>query len=153
MAGFERARARAMHVWFRFARPMTLGVRAVVAREGRVLLVRHTYVSGWHLPGGGVEKGETAAQALAREVEEEGAVRLTGTPALHGLFFNRRASPRDHVLVYVALDFEVLGRRAPDIEIAEAAFFPLDALPEGVSQATRARLGEVFGGAPVDPYW
>ena len=30
MAGFERARARAMHVWFRFARPMTLGVRAVV---------------------------------------------------------------------------------------------------------------------------
>jgi ADP-ribose pyrophosphatase YjhB (NUDIX family) len=151
--GWERARARAMHVWFRFARPMTLGVRAVVAREGRILLVRHTYVSGWHLPGGGVEKGETVLEALAREVEEEGAVRLLGPPALHGLFFNRRASPRDHVLVYVAREFEVMGPRAPDHEIAEAAFFPLDALPEGVSQATHARLSEVFGGAPIDPYW
>jgi ADP-ribose pyrophosphatase YjhB (NUDIX family) len=153
MANWERARARALHVWFRFARPITLGVRAVVAREGRVLLVRHTYVSGWHLPGGGVEAGETAAEALAREVEEEGAVRLIGPPLLHGLFFNRRASPRDHVLVYVAQDFEILGARAPDHEIAEAGFFPLDALPEAVSQATRARLAEVFGGAPVDRYW
>ena len=151
--GWERARVRAMHVWLRFARPVTLGVRAVVAREGHILLVRHTYVSGWHLPGGGVERGETAVEAVAREVEEEGAVRLLEAPVLHGLFFNRRASPRDHVLVYVARAFDVLGPRAPDHEIAEAAFFPITALPETVSQATRARLAEIFGGAPVDPYW
>ena len=33
-------------------------------------------------------------------------------------------------------DFEVLGVRAPDREIAEAAFFPRNALPEGVTRAT-----------------
>src|SRR5262245_33676913 len=61
----EPALRRLMHVYWRFARAMTLGVRALVVDEqGRVFLVRHSYVSGWHLPGGGVEAGETLAQAV-----------------------------------------------------------------------------------------
>ncbi|MDB5571165.1 MAG: mismatch repair protein MutT [Hyphomicrobiales bacterium] len=153
MMTFARARHRLMHLYFRIARPMTLGVRAIVVDDARVLLVRHTYLPGWHLPGGGVEAGETMLQAIEREVLEEGNVRLAGPPALHGLFYNRRASPRDHVAVYVARDFEVLGPYTPNREIAAADFFPLAALPEGATRATRARLAEALGGAPLDPYW
>src|SRR5208337_3494971 len=73
------------------SRPLTLGVRGVVIdEEERILLVRHTYVSGWHFPGGGVEVGETLLEALARELEEEVGVRLEKRPALHGLFFKER---------------------------------------------------------------
>ena len=59
---------RLLHVYWRFARAMTLGVRALVIDEdGRIFLVKHSYVSGWHLLGGGVEAGETLARAVARD--------------------------------------------------------------------------------------
>jgi ADP-ribose pyrophosphatase YjhB (NUDIX family) len=150
----ERLRLRIFHLWFLLTRPMTLGVRALVIDEqGGVLLVRHTYIPGWHLPGGGVEKGETALAALTRELREEGNIVLDEEPRLHGLFFNRRVSPRDHVAVYVVRRFRQSAPRAPDREIAEARFFPRDALPDGVTQATRARLAETLDGAPIAPIW
>jgi ADP-ribose pyrophosphatase YjhB (NUDIX family) len=137
-----------------FQRPMTLGVRGLVLdSEDRVLLVRHTYVPGFYLPGGGVEIGETMLQALARELQEEGGVHLLGAPTLHGVYLNRRASPRDHVALYVVRHFRHEGQREPDHEIAEAAFFPLTQLPDGITPATRARLAEVLDGEPVSPYW
>jgi ADP-ribose pyrophosphatase YjhB (NUDIX family) len=154
MTTFARARIRLMHLYFRLARPMTLGVRGVVVdAEERVLLVRHTYLPGWHLPGGGIEAGEAAPESLAREVWEEGAVRVTGPAVLHGFFHNRNASPRDHVAVYVVREFDVAGPKTPDREIAEAGFFPRAALPAQTTRATRARLAEIFEGAPVDPHW
>jgi ADP-ribose pyrophosphatase YjhB (NUDIX family) len=137
-----------------FQRPMTLGVRGLVLdQEERVLLVRHTYVPGFYLPGGGVERGETMLQALARELAEEGGVHILGAPTLHGVYLNRRISPRDHVALFVVRHFRCDGPRPPDREIAESAFFPLDDLPDDATPATRARLAEVFEGEPVSPYW
>src|SRR5436190_20980042 len=87
----EPAIRRVLHVYWRFARAMTLGVRAlVIDQAGRIFLVKHSYVSGWHLPGGGVEAGETLAQAVARELREEGNIDVTEPPQLHGMFFNDR---------------------------------------------------------------
>jgi ADP-ribose pyrophosphatase YjhB (NUDIX family) len=149
-----RFRSRIAHLGFLMTRPMTLGVRGVVIDgDERVLLVRHGYVSGWYFPGGGVEVGETCADALARELQEEARVALRGPPVLHGLFFNAKPSRRDHVAVYVIRDFAVLGERAPDWEIEEARFFPLDALPAETTAGTRARLAEIFDSIPAHPLW
>lgn len=137
-----------------FQRPMTLGVRGlVVDADNRVLLVRHTYVPGFYLPGGGVERGETAADALARELSEEANVHLDAPPTLFGFYLNRRVSPRDHVALYVVRSFRHAGPRAPDHEIAQADFFALDALPDGTTSGTRARLAEALENAPISPYW
>jgi ADP-ribose pyrophosphatase YjhB (NUDIX family) len=150
----ERLKLRLLHWSFLLARPMTLGVRAIVAdADERVLLVRHGYVSGWHFPGGGVEPGETCAEAMARELEEEAMVALDGPPLLHGLFLNTQSSRRDHVAVYLVRTFRVLGERAPDWEIKEARFFPRSALPDGATKATRARLAEIFDSAPLSGRW
>lgn len=149
-----RAVSRIITLGALFQRPMTLGVRGlVIDPDNRVLLVRHTYVPGFYLPGGGVESGETMLEALIRELAEEGEIHNVNEPALHGVFLNRRVSPRDHVALYVVRDFHFKGPRTPDREIAEAGFFTLDALPDDTTAATRARLAEVFHGAPVSPYW
>src|ERR1700759_4662747 len=96
---------------------MTLGVRALVIDGRRIFLVKHSYVSGWHLPGGGVEPGETVVDALIRELREEGNLEPTAPPLLHGLFLNERLSGRDHVAVFVVRDFRQIGEPVPDLEI------------------------------------
>lgn len=134
---------------------MTLGVRAIVcdSNAGQVFLIRHTYVPGWHLPGGGVERGETTLQALKRELAEEGNIELDETPRLVSLHFNRQSSPRDHVALYMAGSFRQTAPRLPDREIAESGFFPMGELPPDTTGATRRRLAEAFAGAAPSPYW
>jgi len=148
-----RWRHRLMHAAFLMMRPMTLGVRGVALDEGRVMLVKHSYLPGWHFPGGGVEAGETCEHALAREMEEEACLVVEPPLRLHGLFHNVNASSRDHVAVYVARRFRVDGERKADREIVAARFFSLDALPEDTTRATRARLAEILGSAPLSPTW
>ena len=80
--GTVRFPTRVYLFYSRFRRGMTLGVRAAVFdRDGRVLLVRHSYVKGWYMPGGGVEPGEAMHEALTRELIEEGGIALTGPAA------------------------------------------------------------------------
>lgn len=145
---------KVVHLWFRFSRGMTLGVRAAVLdTQGRVFLVRHSYLPGWHLPGGGVEVGQTLRMALEAELREEGNLRLTGEPLLVGIYNNAPEAPRDHVALFVVRDFVQDGPRLPDREIVECGFFPLEALPAGTTAGTRRRLDEIAGSRGAGPYW
>jgi 8-oxo-dGTP pyrophosphatase MutT (NUDIX family) len=145
---------RASHLYWRFSRGMTLGVRGlVIDKDQRIFLVTHTYARGWQLPGGGVEPGETAAEALARELLEEGNIEILEPPLLHGLFFNRRVSRRDHVALFVVRAFRQKSAPKPNYEIAAHGFFAFDALPGETTPATRARIAEVLSGAPLSQWW
>ena len=151
---FEPLIRRVFHFYWRIARGMTFGVRTLVFdAEGRVFLVKHSYVTGWHLPGGGVEVGETAIDAMRRELEEEGNIVLDGEAVLHGLFFNRHVSRRDHVAVYVVRNFRQTSKPAPNREIVDCGFFDANALPEGTTRGTRRRIEEAIRGLPVSPDW
>ena len=138
--------------YWRLTRAMTLGVRGIVRDgDGGILLVRHSYTPGWHLPGGGVERGETMKYALHRELQEEGGVELLGEPRLHGIFANRNFSG-DHVAVFVVSEWRGVAH-SHGREITDCGFFPLDALPDDVTEGTKLRLAEVFSGVPVSEYW
>ncbi len=150
---FRNIAKRIVHRFFFLQRGMTLGVRAACFDdEGRIFLVRHTYVAGWHMPGGGVERGETGLQALHKEIREEGNLVATSVPQLVHVYFNNRTSDRDHVLFY-RLSVRQTAVKVPDREIAESGFFPLDALPDGTTPATRRRLADLTGDALPDDYW
>jgi 8-oxo-dGTP pyrophosphatase MutT (NUDIX family) len=133
---------------------MTLGVRAVVLDEdNRVFLVKHSYVTGWYLPGGGVEVGESFLDALKRELIEEARIEISGEPALHGLFFNSHVSRRDHVAVYVVRKFRQDRLPEPNREIVATGFFAATALPDGTTLGTILRIREVLDGARRIETW
>jgi ADP-ribose pyrophosphatase YjhB (NUDIX family) len=151
---FEPIIRRLLHFYWRFSRGLTVGVRAVVVGDdGKVFLVKHSYVAGWHLPGGGVEPGETLTAALARELREEGNIDLVEPARLFGIYFHRRASRRDHVAVYVVRSFRQSSKPQPNYEIIAHDFYAPDALPEGTTQSTRARIAEVLDGRASVEFW
>lgn len=114
----------------RLFRPVTFGVRAIpIAPDGRLLLLRHTYVRGWYFPGGGLSSGETIEQGAIRELHEEVGLRPCGPLSLITVqtFFLQGRS--DHVVLF---SVPVSGE-PPQIdgnEIAEARYFSPDNLPE-----------------------
>lgn len=137
--------------------PYTLGVRVIVEDgQGQILLVRHSYLEGWYLPGGGVDGGETVYDAAAREVLEEAGIVANTPPRLLSFYLNgtnRRG--RDHVGLFHVVDWSP-GERflQASAEIAEAKFFAADRLPDGASPATKLRLREFRSGSPlVGGYW
>jgi 8-oxo-dGTP pyrophosphatase MutT (NUDIX family) len=87
MAGLERTRLSALHdvawriafrlgfrlarIWWQLARPRHQGAMVAVYVGPALLVVRCSYRAGWHLPGGGVRRGETPEAAARRELAEE----------------------------------------------------------------------------------
>jgi len=157
MAYYFRHIAERAKLWtIGLFRPPRLGVRCLVTAQSpgappQILLVRHTYIHGWYMPGGGVDPGESALEAVVRELREETGIECLEPPKLHGFYFKRGS--RDHVAFYIAGSYRSDGPRLPDFEIAEMRFFSVDALPDGTSPATRARIAEIFTGAPATDTW
>jgi 8-oxo-dGTP pyrophosphatase MutT (NUDIX family) len=120
-------------------RPTTIGVRVMLIQNRQVLLVRQTYIPGWFMPGGGVKRGETLEEAARREAHEEISAQM-GELALLGAYTHFGEHKSDHNALFLCTDF-TLGEKQ-DSEIAEARFFPLDALPEEIPDGHRKRLDE-----------
>jgi 8-oxo-dGTP pyrophosphatase MutT (NUDIX family) len=129
--------------WF-FFRPLTLGVRVMMIQDGKVLLVRHTYIEGWYMPGGGVKRKETLDQAARREAREEVGAQLNEI-SLIGAYSNFVELKSDHNILFLSKDFTWNGSH--DREIAEVRFFPLDDLPEKLWPGHRHILEEYRAGA------
>jgi len=132
---------------------LTLGARTAVIVDGRVLLVRHGYVAGWQMPGGGVDPGETAEHAARREVLEETGYAIEGPMRLFGLYHSTGYTNRDHVALYVADDVREVHRFAPNREIVEMGWFALDDLPEPMAPGARRRLEEIGENRAPSPNW
>jgi 8-oxo-dGTP pyrophosphatase MutT (NUDIX family) len=144
---------RAQRLFWRLLRPRTRGVKVMLFNPaGELLLVRHSYgdTDLFLLPGGGVRPFEPPERAAAREIREELGCGADGL-ALVSIHASSHEGKRDTVHLYrarVAGDVRIDG-----VEIAEACFFPLAALPEAASPATRRRLAELSGERTADGRW
>lgn len=146
--------SRILHTYFLMRRGLTLGVRAIVrSNDGKFLLVRHTYTPGWHFPGGGVEKGQTAEQALRNELQQETNLQMVGTPVMHGVFYNNNVSKRDHILVYRCAVQGGLEAKSTSMEIAEIGYFSFKDLPLDTDSGTVRRIREMSFGDEKTEVW
>ena len=131
--------------------PSVLGVSgAVFDGEGRVLLVRHSYIPGWHLPSGGVGRGEHSDAAIRRELAEEvglsgGAIRSVG-------FYARKAGWVSAPVAFYRVDDAMVNFR-PNLEVRAICFAELSAPPPGTASGTLRRLAELSGRCEISPYW
>lgn len=128
-------------------RPLTLGVKIMLVREGQVLLVRHTYRSGWFMPGGGVKRGETLEEAARREAREEVGAIIEDI-ALFGIYSQISPNNNDHIAVFITTAFTLSGKQ--DYEIAESAFFPITNPPANADLGCRLRLQEYGQNLPIN---
>jgi ADP-ribose pyrophosphatase YjhB (NUDIX family) len=144
---------RLRRVYWRLARPVSVGVLALVLDEaGQVLLVEPSYRSGWYLPGGGVHGKEALDDAIRRELREEVGVEPVGDLRVHGVFWNFAESRSDYIVVFVVERWT--RRPVRSFEIADDRFFAPDGLPEDVSAPARRRIVEHGAhSAPVFDAW
>lgn len=147
-----RALRPMQRAWWRVRRPTVMGASAMVVNAaGEILLVRHTYMRGWHFPGGGVGKRETVLAALHRELREELGLTVTGMPELVGVYTNPADPRASHVAFWRVASYEMDFK--PNIEIAEWRFFSIDALPAHVGRGPRNRIAEMKGERQPDGVW
>jgi len=132
--------------------PVAFGVSAIVEDSaGRILLVRQRYSPGWHLPGGGVERGEPPAEAIVRELQEEVGLQAQGVPVLHGLYTRTVGLATNVVALYRVPEAEIAF--VPNAEIAAILWADPKTPPQDATPATFRRFAELRGEAAPSPYW
>jgi 8-oxo-dGTP pyrophosphatase MutT (NUDIX family) len=131
--------------------PVAFAACALIVRDGKVLLVRHSYVPGWLLPGGGVSRAEAPEHAILREMKEEIGLAHSSPPVLFGLY-SRKTGWATNVIALYRLD-DAQFTFVPNFEIREIQFAdPLNP-PDGTPLSVRTRLKELAGLEPKSPYW
>lgn len=123
------------------------GAAAIIRNAlGEVLLVHHTYgPRNWELPGGGREPGESALDAVVREVREE--TRLTVTRSeLAGVYYE----PANdwHHFTFLCRVPEGANPHPDQREISECAFWSLGSLPRPITDFTLRRIDDATGASP-----
>jgi 8-oxo-dGTP pyrophosphatase MutT (NUDIX family) len=131
--------------------PVALAACALVVRDGKILLVRHSYVRGWLLPGGGVGRGEAPAEAVLRELKEEIGLTRSSPPEFVGLYSRRAGWATNVIALYRIDDAEFIFK--PNFEIREVQFADPIAPPEGTPPSVRRRLSEFARLQPRSANW
>jgi 8-oxo-dGTP pyrophosphatase MutT (NUDIX family) len=132
--------------------PVAFGTNAIVDdKDGRVLLVRHSYMSGWHLPGGGVGIGEPPAVAVLRELREEIGLVRSAEPEFLGLFTRKFGWVTNLVALYRVPNAQFAF--IPNFEIREVCWADPATPPDTTAPGARRRLAEFASQTPPNPYW
>lgn len=116
-------------------------VRGALIEDGRILLVRERSDRRWTLPGGFADVGLSAAENVAKEIEEEAGLRVD-VRALYGVRHKAKQpyepDARDFYKLFFLCDRDDAAAPRPGPETIDVGFFP----PGGLPELSRARVTE-----------
>ncbi len=122
-----------------------LAVNVAVIDEGKILLTKREDFETWILPGGGVEAGESLAQAAIRETKEETGldVELTRLVGVYSRLSNMFPA---HILLFAArpIGGEIKCQAGETIAVE---WFAFDEIPNPLSLGHKRRIKDVIEGA------
>ena len=123
-----------------------LAVIVAVIDDGKVLLTKREDFEVWCLPGGGVEDGESLAEAGIREAKEETGLDVELT-RLVGVYSRLGGGMRDiHAVLYAAKPIGGELKTQPN-ETIEVTWFPFDQLPEDLLFGHKKRISNAINHA------
>ena len=121
----------------------TVGARALVIKGDEILLVKHSYQSGWYTIGGAVERGESPLNAIIRELAEEVGITAISSLKLMGIYLNDFEKRDDYVALYIVQNFEMHEVQCK--EISDKQWFTIAQLLSEATPATIRRIEEYKG--------
>jgi ADP-ribose pyrophosphatase YjhB (NUDIX family) len=122
-----------------------IAVNVAVLHQGKILLTQREDFETWILPSGGVEEGESVAQAAIRETKEETGLDIE-LIRLVGIYSRLGNLPGTHAVLFTARPVGGEIKCQPGETIA-VEWFPFDAIPSPLAVGHRKRIEDAIAGA------
>jgi ADP-ribose pyrophosphatase YjhB (NUDIX family) len=113
--------------------------------KGVVLIERKNYPSGWAIPGGFVEYGETIEETTVREAKEETSLDVKLIRQFH-VYSDPRRDPRGHIIstVFIAEPKNEKQKPKAKSDAKGIGIFTFKTLPENIAFDHRKILKDYF---------
>lgn len=124
-----------------------VGVRAVVFKDDKILLVKERMDNKWCLPGGYADVGMTPGEIAINEVKEESGYDVKPLRILGLIDYNKHQErPFPFDIYQLFMECEIIGGKAETgIETSDVGFFQIDELPElSVRRVTKDQILKMY---------
>jgi ADP-ribose pyrophosphatase YjhB (NUDIX family) len=120
----------------------TITVNVAVIKDNKILLTKRDDFEVWCLPSGGVEEGESVAQAAIRETKEETGIDIK-LESLVGIYSRIGKFPNIHAVLFTA---KPIGGEihTQENETIDVKYFTKDEIPDDLSLGHRQRIDDAM---------